>query len=110
MRAVVITKHGPPEVLQVQERPAPSRPLGGEVAIDVGAAGINFADTMARAGKSARLVQAFTADSEHSYLADAEYVAALQALRGWVERGDKPTPAVIAERFDRYAVNGDRPA
>jgi NADPH:quinone reductase-like Zn-dependent oxidoreductase len=50
MRAVVITKHGPPEVLQVQERPAPSRPLGGEVAIDVAAAGINFADTMARVG------------------------------------------------------------
>ena len=50
MRAVVITKHGPPDVLQVQERPAPDRPLGGQVAIDVAAAGINFADTMARVG------------------------------------------------------------
>jgi NADPH:quinone reductase-like Zn-dependent oxidoreductase len=50
VRAVVITKHGPPEVLQVQERPAPERPLGAEVAIDVRAAGINFADTMARVG------------------------------------------------------------
>ena len=50
MRAVVITKHGPPEVLQVQERPAPERPLGGEVSIEVAAAGINFADTMARIG------------------------------------------------------------
>ena len=50
MRAVVITKHGPPEVLQVQERPTPDRPLGGQVAIDVAAAGINFADTMARVG------------------------------------------------------------
>src|SRR5947208_15598593 len=50
MRAVVITKHGPPEVLQVQERPAPERPLGAEVAIDVKASGINFADTMARVG------------------------------------------------------------
>src|SRR3954447_3255477 len=50
MRAVVITKHGPPEVLQVQERPAPDRPLGGQVAIEVAAAGINFADTMARVG------------------------------------------------------------
>ena len=50
MRAVVITKHGPPEVLQVQERPAPDRPLGGQVTIDVAAAGINFADTMARVG------------------------------------------------------------
>jgi NADPH:quinone reductase-like Zn-dependent oxidoreductase len=50
MRAVVITKHGPPEVLQVQDQPAPGRPLGGQVLVDVKAAGINFADTMARAG------------------------------------------------------------
>jgi NADPH:quinone reductase-like Zn-dependent oxidoreductase len=50
MRAVVITEHGPPEVLQVQERPAPGRPLGGQALIDVKAAGVNFADTMARVG------------------------------------------------------------
>ncbi len=49
MRAVVITKHGGPEVLQVQERPDPE--LGpGQVRIDVAAAGINFADVMARMG------------------------------------------------------------
>ena len=49
MRAVVITKHGPPEVLEVQERPDP-RAGNGEVLIDVHAAGINFADLMARIG------------------------------------------------------------
>src|SRR3954464_15962745 len=49
MRAVVVTGHGGPEVLQVQERPDP--PVGpGEVRIAVKAAGINFADTMARVG------------------------------------------------------------
>ncbi len=49
MRAVVITKHGGPEVLEVQERPDPQ--LGpGEVRIEVAAAGINFADVMARMG------------------------------------------------------------
>jgi NADPH:quinone reductase-like Zn-dependent oxidoreductase len=49
MRAVVITKHGGPDVLKVQERPDPE--LGpGEVRIDVAAAGINFADVMARMG------------------------------------------------------------
>jgi NADPH:quinone reductase-like Zn-dependent oxidoreductase len=49
MRAVVITKHGGPEVLQVQERPSPT--CGeGQVRIDVAAAGINFADVMARMG------------------------------------------------------------
>jgi NADPH:quinone reductase-like Zn-dependent oxidoreductase len=49
MRAVVITKYGPPEVLQVQERPEPQL-AGGKVLIDVKASGINFADTMARVG------------------------------------------------------------
>ena len=42
MRTVVVTAHGGPEVLQVQERPDP--PVGpGEVRIAVKAAGINFA-------------------------------------------------------------------
>ena len=49
MRAVVITKHGPPSVLAVEERPDPE--LGpGEVRIDVAASGINFADVLARIG------------------------------------------------------------
>ncbi|MBS1870927.1 MAG: zinc-binding dehydrogenase [Actinobacteria bacterium] len=49
MRCVVITKHGDPSVLQVQERPDPSlRP--GHVRVEVAAAGVNFADTMARTG------------------------------------------------------------
>jgi NADPH:quinone reductase-like Zn-dependent oxidoreductase len=49
MRVIEITKHGGPEVLQVRERPDP--PLGrGEIRIDVAAAGINFADVMARMG------------------------------------------------------------
>jgi NADPH:quinone reductase-like Zn-dependent oxidoreductase len=49
MRAVVITKHGGPGVLQVQEQPDPALGPGG-VRIDVAAAGINFADVMARMG------------------------------------------------------------
>ena len=49
MRAVVITKHGGPGVLEVHEQPDPE--LGpGQVRIDVAAAGINFADVMARMG------------------------------------------------------------
>jgi NADPH:quinone reductase-like Zn-dependent oxidoreductase len=49
MRAVVLTKHGGPGALQVQERPDPV--LGpGEVRIDVAAAGVNFADVMATQG------------------------------------------------------------
>jgi NADPH:quinone reductase-like Zn-dependent oxidoreductase len=49
MRAVVITRHGAPEVLKVEERPDPQAGPG-EVRIAVKAAGINFADLMARSG------------------------------------------------------------
>jgi NADPH:quinone reductase-like Zn-dependent oxidoreductase len=49
MRALVITEHGPPEVLRVQERPDP-HPGRGEVRVQVRAAGINFADLLARVG------------------------------------------------------------
>jgi NADPH:quinone reductase-like Zn-dependent oxidoreductase len=49
MRAIVITRHGGPEVLQVQDRPDPV--CGpGQVRIEVGAAGLNFAEVMARQG------------------------------------------------------------
>jgi NADPH:quinone reductase-like Zn-dependent oxidoreductase len=49
MRAVVITKHGGPDVLQVQEREDPQAGPG-QVRVAVRAAGINFADLMARSG------------------------------------------------------------
>jgi NADPH:quinone reductase-like Zn-dependent oxidoreductase len=49
MHAVVITKHGGPGVLEVQERPDPELEPG-QVRIGVAAAGINFADVMARMG------------------------------------------------------------
>jgi NADPH:quinone reductase-like Zn-dependent oxidoreductase len=49
VRAVVITRHGGPEVLRVEERPEPEAGQG-EVRIAVKAAGINFSDLMARAG------------------------------------------------------------
>jgi NADPH:quinone reductase-like Zn-dependent oxidoreductase len=49
MRAVVIPRNGGPEVLDVQERPDP-QVAPGEVRVAVKAAGINFADLMARAG------------------------------------------------------------
>jgi NADPH:quinone reductase-like Zn-dependent oxidoreductase len=49
MRAIVITAHGSYDVLQVQERPDPV--CGpGQVRVEVRAAGVNFADIMARIG------------------------------------------------------------
>jgi NADPH:quinone reductase-like Zn-dependent oxidoreductase len=49
MRQVWITRPGPPEVLEVREAPDPE-PGSGQVRIRVKAAGINFADLMARVG------------------------------------------------------------
>ena len=49
MRAVVIPKHGGPDVLVVQDRPDPEV-SAGQVRVAVKAAGINFADLMARSG------------------------------------------------------------
>lgn len=50
MRAVVITRHGGPEVLEVGEVPAP-KPGDGEELIQVQSGGVNFADTMSTMGR-----------------------------------------------------------
>lgn len=49
MRAIWIRRHGGPEVLEVRESPDPS-PGAGEVRVRVRAAGLNFAELMARKG------------------------------------------------------------
>lgn len=49
MRQVWISKFGAPEVLELREAPDPT-PKTGELLIEVEAAGINFADIMARMG------------------------------------------------------------
>lgn len=46
---MVITRHGGPGVLKLEERPALA-PAAGQVRIAVAAAGVNFADVMARIG------------------------------------------------------------
>ena len=49
MRVVTIPRHGGPEVLEMREVPDP--PMApGRVRVTVAAAGVNFADTMARTG------------------------------------------------------------
>ncbi len=55
-----------------------------------------FADTVGQAGKASLLVQTFTDEHEHSYLADPEYVALVDAVLQWAAKGDKPTPESVA--------------
>jgi len=49
MRALTVTRYGPPEVLAVREAPDPV-PGPGQVCIRVARAGLNFADVTARVG------------------------------------------------------------
>ena len=50
MRAVIITRSGGPEVLEVQERPTPI-PRAGEILVRVHASAINRADLLQCRGK-----------------------------------------------------------
>ena len=47
MKEIIITKYGPPEVLQVREREAPT-PEGNQVLVRNHFTGINFSEIMAR--------------------------------------------------------------
>ena len=49
MRQAVITRYGSPDVFEIREAPDPT-PGDGDVRIRVRAAGINFADVLARLG------------------------------------------------------------
>ena len=64
MRAVVVTGHGGPEVLEVQEVPDPS-PGDGELLVDVEAVGVNYRDVYEREGKGTHV-------SEPPHLAGVE--------------------------------------
>ena len=55
MKAVVVRKFGPPEVLVAEEVPEP-RPADGQVVVDVAAIGVNFIQTAVRAGAFPRAV------------------------------------------------------
>jgi NADPH2:quinone reductase len=51
MRAIVVTAHGGPEVLAVEDRPDPE-PRAGQLLIDLTAAGVNFMDVYQRKGQA----------------------------------------------------------
>ena len=62
MRSVVVSTPGGPEVLELQELPDP-QPAGGQVLVDVEAAGVNFIDVYQREGRYP-LELPFTAGNE----------------------------------------------
>ena len=64
-----------------------------------------FRQTMQRAGHGNNLVQVFTDEAEHSYWSDPEYPALLEALLAWVERGEKPSTARVAQACERFRAS-----
>jgi NADPH2:quinone reductase len=56
MRAIVVTRHGGPEVLELQDQPAPE-PGPGQLLVDVEAAGVNYRDVYEREGGGAHAAE-----------------------------------------------------
>jgi NADPH2:quinone reductase len=56
MKAICVHKFGGPEVMQIEEVPTP-KPAAGQILVKIHAAGVNPADTYARAGNYAILPQ-----------------------------------------------------
>ena len=109
VRAIWITKHGAPEVLAVRETPDPE-PGQGEVRIRVRAAGLNFAEVMARQGlypdapkppcvvgyEVAGVVDAFGPGTDGESLAIGQRVFALVRFGGHADTVCVPAGQVLA--------------
>jgi NADPH:quinone reductase-like Zn-dependent oxidoreductase len=95
MRAVVIPTHGDPSVLEVQERPDPS-PGPGQVRIAVRAAGVNFADTLARTGMYADA-------PKPPMIVGYEVAGEIAAVGEGVDAGRVGERVMAATRFGGYA-------
>jgi NADPH:quinone reductase-like Zn-dependent oxidoreductase len=95
MRALVTTEKGGPEVLRVEERPDLS-PGPGEVRVAVRAAGVNFADLMARQGLYPDAPKLPT-------VVGYEFAGVVDAVGEGVERPAVGDPVLGGSRFGGYA-------
>lgn len=99
MRVVEITEPGPPEGLQIRERPTPA-PGPGEVLIRVSAAGLNRADVMQRKGNYPPPPGA----SDIPGLEVAGVVAAVGAGVSGLAVGDETCALLTGGGYAEYAV------
>lgn len=95
MKQIWITKTGGPEVLEVREAPTP-QPGPGEVLIRVEAAGINFADLMARQGL-------YPGAPKPPCVVGYEVAGTVEAVGPGVEALSEGTPVLALTRFGGYA-------
>jgi NADPH:quinone reductase-like Zn-dependent oxidoreductase len=96
MRALVTTEKGGPEVLRIEERSAPE-PRRGQVRIAVRAAGVNFADILARVGL-------YPDAPKLPAVVGYEVAGELESVGEGVDSGLSPGDRVVAgTRFNGYA-------
>lgn len=95
MKAVQVTRYGPPEVLKLVELPDPP-PAAGQVRIHVRAVGINFADILSRFG-------VYTGTPKPPFIPGLEVAGEIDAVGPQVV-GRQPGERVVAfTRFNGYA-------
>jgi alpha-beta hydrolase superfamily lysophospholipase len=68
-----------------------------------------YRDTVAAAGSTNRLVQAYTDERAHTGQSAPELAAALDALVQWVEKGTKPTAQSIAAACEQFRATFEGP-
>jgi NADPH:quinone reductase-like Zn-dependent oxidoreductase len=95
MRAIFIERSGGPEVLMVRDVAAP-QPAAGEVAIAVKAAGINFADILARQGL-------YPPAPKTPCVVGYEVAGLVSAVGAGVDRGWIGKPVIAMPHFGGYA-------
>ena len=97
MRAIVVTRHGGPEVLEVQDRPAPE-PGPGELLVYVAAAGVNFRDVYEREGRppyGADLPAVVGAEGAGTVVGTGERVAWLDVAGSYAGRVAAPRDKLV---------------
>jgi hypothetical protein len=67
-----------------------------------------FASRVDEAGSGHLLLSLFTDEREHSRLASAGYVAALDALLDWVGSGQRPAVVAVGRRCEEWAVRSGK--
>lgn len=92
MRQVVTTANGGIEVLRVEERPDP-QPQAGQVVVKVHAAGLNFADVLARQGL-------YPDGPKKPCVMGYEVAGVVEAVGEGVDASVVGTPVVALTRFD----------
>ena len=98
MRAIYVTRHGPPEVLELMEAPIPE-PGPGQVRIRLAATTVNFADIQARRGRSA-------ASTSFPFIPGLEGAGTIDAVGPGIQglAGGQRVAAHITGSYAEYAL------